>query len=244
MGHSQSYEWRVLEQLVIHLQGNKPEPDQNALPKHSCKTESKSGCKTIVQSPGRQQGMWGKTAGHRGDRKLGCDCSDNSESTLHQRKTKLTSCHLKTSAGKDDAKRWDPEGIFTKDLTDKCYPKHGIPEALQKINIQQEALHSVKDLRTAKRSWKDICGYSCHTSWGNTNERAVSYPCAPVRTANPRTRSHQTPAWQWNMGQPCIAEKLKQVAWGRLAASCKATPALPGGPVAASFGVDLKRLNG
>lgn len=60
MGQSQSYERRVLEQLVIHLQKNEPGPDQNAFPKHSCKTESRSGCKTIVQ-PSR------KTAGHVGE---------------------------------------------------------------------------------------------------------------------------------------------------------------------------------
>lgn len=69
-----------------------------------------------------------ETAGHAGAPELGCDFSDNSKSMMCERQTgqaKITP-FKNFSGGKDNAKRWAPDGvgIFAKVLSANCYPKH------------------------------------------------------------------------------------------------------------------------
>lgn len=79
-GTKPAHQRRVPEQLVIHHGKMNPKQTKNALPKHSSKGESRSGCKAIGMALPEDSRACG-------DPELGCDCLDNWESTLCERKT-------------------------------------------------------------------------------------------------------------------------------------------------------------
>lgn len=94
----------------------------NAIPKQGCKMDCRSGVKhkiiSFLEDNRACRRPWVRSWLLRRLGKKGW--------SVKERLGKLRSCHLKTSVGKDNAKRWAPDGggIFAQDLSAKCYPKH------------------------------------------------------------------------------------------------------------------------